>query len=329
MAVARHQAEVSQGPRFLGLGVFLVSLGAVPLAVQLGWIDARGAAGILRLWPLVIIAIGVSIALHFTPYRVIGSVITAAVFGAILGVFLAAGAASPALACTSSTPPAAPAVQSGAFSSDKAQVNVELTCGKLQMTRTAETSWSVGVATTGATPVVRAQPAALDLRSANSRFIGPFPGGTDEHWNVALPASTTVSLGMTLNAASGDIALGEGAVDGISATLNGADASIDLRNATGLDGLSTTLNASSARLYLPSGQFDASVTLNVSSLKLCLAPDAAVAIGYSNVLGSQNFAAAGLQGGGEDWQTPGATVARLHITSNLSSISVDRSGACT
>jgi hypothetical protein len=316
--------------RYLGWGIFLIALGIVPLAVQLGWIDAKTAASVLRLWPLILVGIGLSLVLRMTRYRVIGSALSAAVFGLVVGVFFAGGLASPAFLCTGSQPSAAPVTQTGAFSGAAANVNIELSCGEINLTRGADPGWSVGVATDGAYPVVLADATSLDLRSANSRLVGPFPGGTDEHWQVTLPATTTVGAGVTLNAASGRLAFGNGAVSHVSATYNGADSTLDLRGATGDSSVSATLNASSVRLLLPDTTVEASVTLNVSSMTVCLPPSAGLRVEYSNTIGTDNFAAAGLAGSGENWSTPGigAAVSELHVTSNLSSITLDRSGEC-
>ncbi len=316
--------------RYLGWGVFLICLGVVPLAVQMGWIDAQAAVAVLRLWPLILIGIGLSLVLRMTRYRVLGSVVSAAAFGLVVGVFFAGGLASPAFICTGGQPAAAPVTQTGSFSGSSAYVNIELSCGDISLTRGGDPGWSVGVATDGASPLVRADATSLDLRSASARLAGPIPGGTDEHWRVTLPASSIVGAGVTLNAASGRLAFGNGSVSHVSATYNGADSTLDLRGATGDSGVSATLNASSVRLLLPDTAVQASVTLNVSSLTVCLAPTAGLRVEYSNTLGADNFAAAGLVGSGENWSTAGIVPApsELHVTSNLSSITLDRSGGC-
>lgn len=316
--------------RRLGWGVFLICLGIVPLAVQLGWIDPIAAASVLRVWPFILIGIGASLALRMTRYRVVGGAISGAATGLVLGVFFAGGLASPSVICSGSQPASVPTNQNGTFGSSSADVNIELTCGEINLARSSDSGWSATVASDGGAPVVRGDVASLDLRSANSRFVTPFSGGTDEHWQVMLPASTTISAGVTLNAASGRLAFGEGQVSHISSTFNGADATLDLRGASGASLLSSTLNASSLRLLMPTSPLQANVTLNFSSLTVCLPPTTPLRVDYTNTLGTNNFADAGLVGTGETWATPGsgAALSELHLTSNVSSITLDRTGEC-
>ena len=316
--------------RYFGWGVFLVCLGAVPLAVQLGVLDPKAAAGLLRLWPLILIGIGLGLVLRMTPYRAVGGLIAGGVFGLVVGVFLAGGLSSAAFACTGSQPTASPIISSGSFATGSANVSIELSCGQIDLTRGADPTWSVQVATNGQPPVIAADSSSLDLRSANTRDFAPFGGGSDERWQVTLPATTSISAGVTLNAASGRLAFGNGAVSHVSATFNASDSRLDLSGAAGETSVSSTLNASSLRLVLPDQPIDGSVTLNVSSMTVCVPPTVSLRIQYSNTLGTENFVAAGLQGGGEDWSTPGIVPATttLHITSNLSSITLDRSGEC-
>lgn len=316
--------------RYLGWGVFLICLGAVPLAVQLGLLDAKAATGLLRLWPLILIGIGLGLVLRLTPYRAVGGLIAGGVFGLLFGVFLAGGLSSAAFACTGSQPTASPIASSGSFATGSANVSIELSCGQIDLTRSADPSWNVQVATNGQPPVIEADSSSLDLRSASIRDFASFGGGSDERWQVTLPATTSISAGVTLNAASGRLAFGHGALSHVSATFNASDSQLDLSGAAGDASFSGTLNASSLRLVLPSQPIEGSVTLNVSSMTICVPPTVGLRIQYSNTLGTQNFVAAGLQGGGEEWSTPGIVPAAttLHITSNVSSITLDRSGEC-
>jgi hypothetical protein len=316
--------------RYLGWGVFLVCLGLVPLAVQLAWIDARTAAALLRFWPFILVGIGISLALRITRYQVVGSVISGAATGLVFGAFFAGGIASPSVICAGDQPRSAPATQSGAFDSSSVQVNLELTCGEVDVTRTSAPAWSTIVATDGDSPVVQADASSLDVRSSDARFASPFTGGSNERWHVTLPAAATVSAGLTLNAASGDIALGHGQVSSVSSTLNGSDATLDLTGTSAASSLGSTLNASSMRLILPASPVHANVTLNVSSLTICVPPTTPLAIDYTNTLGTNNFVSAGLVGSGQGWTTAdlGAPTSELHITSNLSSVSLERSGEC-
>lgn len=66
-------------------GVFFIVLGAIPLAVQAGLLDAAVTQQLLRLWPLILIGIGIGLLLRLTPMAAIGGVIVAATAGMLVG----------------------------------------------------------------------------------------------------------------------------------------------------------------------------------------------------------------------------------------------------
>jgi len=313
--------------RYLGWGVFLVCLGIVPLAFQLGWIDAAALSFIIRLWPLIVIAIGLGIVLRRTPYHAVGGVLAAGAFGLIVGAFLAGG--FPGVSSCGGTSGGTPVEQTGSFAGPQADVSIDLTCGSIAVARTADPNWTVSVATTGDAPRIEPAQTSLALKSASGDFP-PLGIGAVETWHVALPATASLNASVTLNAANGDLALGGGPLSEVSATFNGSDSELDLRSSTGGVQLSATLNASSVHLALPEQPVDASLTLNASTLRICVDPSVALRITYSEVLGSQNFAAAGLTMSDGNWVLPEASgpVATLHLTSNVSTATLDRSGEC-
>ena len=50
--------------RFLGWGIFLIVLGAVPLAVRSGIVTADAAGTAVRLWPLLLVGAGIGLVLR-------------------------------------------------------------------------------------------------------------------------------------------------------------------------------------------------------------------------------------------------------------------------
>ena len=52
----------------LNWGIFLVVLGAIPLAVQLRVLDPQLAADLVRLWPLILIGLGLGL-LRLQPHQ--------------------------------------------------------------------------------------------------------------------------------------------------------------------------------------------------------------------------------------------------------------------
>ena len=73
----------------LGWGVFFLTLGLVPLAIRLGWVDPAWFEGIWRLWPLILVGIGIGLILRRTALAAIGNVIVGLTFGLIIGGALA------------------------------------------------------------------------------------------------------------------------------------------------------------------------------------------------------------------------------------------------
>jgi hypothetical protein len=72
-------------------GVALVVAGVVALAVGQGWIDRQAMLELWRLWPLILVALGVAIVLSRTPLAALGILVAALVVGAAAGAALALG----------------------------------------------------------------------------------------------------------------------------------------------------------------------------------------------------------------------------------------------
>lgn len=84
-------ADMHVDSRFLGWGVFFIVLGAVPLAVGQGLIDPATISGWWRLWPLILIGVGVGLILRRTPAHFLGGLIVAATLGLLFGSLIAGG----------------------------------------------------------------------------------------------------------------------------------------------------------------------------------------------------------------------------------------------
>ena len=83
----------------LNWGVFLIALGGVPLAVQQGWADASIAGDLWRLWPLILVGIGLGLILRWTPVAWLGGALVAGrapLPGAADGTMGVAAGAAPA-----------------------------------------------------------------------------------------------------------------------------------------------------------------------------------------------------------------------------------------
>jgi hypothetical protein len=320
----------------LNWGTFFIVLGAIPLAVQAGLLDIAATQQLLRFWPLILIALGIGFLLRVTPLAALGGVIVAATAGMLLGAVLASGVSGVGgfgSACVGTGTGGEVATQDGAFAGGRASIDMELTCVSLSVQRTAGSSWSVEA---GHAPDRRPtiEPAAdrLTLASDSGRAFMPFGDDVRRDWRVSLPQETSLSTSITLNAGSADIGLGGGPLDALSGTFNAADARVDAATATALRTLSMTWNAASGRLALPPISMSGNMTLNASSVTVCVPPDVGVRISHQATLSSDNFDELGMTRSGDAWQTADYASAAeqidLRVSSNVSSIELSRAGGC-
>jgi hypothetical protein len=154
-------------------------------------------------------------------------------------------------------------------------------------------------------------------------------------WDVQLPASAAISANMTLNAAEGGVDLGGGPVAMFNGTFNAADVILDLGEATTPEPapINLTFNASSGKLALPAGSVIGNITLNASSLEICVPESAEARLELESTLASDDLGRSGLIKSGDGWQSAGyataATRIDLSITSTVSSVSVERPEVCS
>ena len=184
-------------------------------------------------------------------------------------------------------------------------------------------------------PVIEGSATNLQVHQGNGAdelFV--FTQQRRSDWTVGLPASPSLAVGVTLNAATGGFDLGAGPVSGLGGTFNASDATLDLGDITTPQpaDLSLTFNASSGTLSLPAGSMTGSMTLNASSLTICLPADAQARLELESTLASDNLGGSGLSSVGDSWQTEGFDTAAsridLHITSTVSSLTLERPEVC-
>src|SRR6476469_4700239 len=71
--------------RFLYWGIFLVAIGGVLVAADVGGLDSGSIADWLRLWPVALVAIGVALVLRRTRFGMAGGMLGAALPGMVIG----------------------------------------------------------------------------------------------------------------------------------------------------------------------------------------------------------------------------------------------------
>lgn len=318
MSIRRH---------WLNWGVFLIALGAMPLLVYWNVLDPSVVRDLVRLWPLVLIALGIGMILRFTPLAALGGVATAAVLGVLIGSLVAGGwggLGSVNIACrTDSGIPVES--RTGTLSGQPSTVTVELNCGELAIDRQPGSDWSVTTQIAGELrPIIEASPDSLRLRNGEGA-----DGSIRRNWNVRLPQATSIGANLTINAGESRVDLGGGPVSTLNGTFNASDSQVVLAGATEVSALNLTYNASSGTVSVPASSGPINVSLNASSLTLCVPAGTGLSVKWDGVLSGQNFAAAGLQTQGNDrWIAGGEGQLLVSIDANVSNLNLDRTGDC-
>lgn len=299
----------------LGWGVFFLVLGAVPLAVQAGILSSEALDRWWTYWPLVLIGIGLGLLLTRTPLEALGGLVVAAAFGLMVGGAAASGiggiAGIPSGVCGPGDGGTPFASSSGPLGS-RAEVDLELDCGDLTVTTTADGQWTLeGTSEDGAAPRLDASQDALEIRSGGD---GPDFLADRAEVSVGLPTASTLDLEVRTSAGTLDVDLAGASLDVLDVELNAGDATLDLAELEAIGGLQVDVNAGSVRIFLPSRSVTGEVAVNAGSAQLC-APDG-VALRLetgSSVLASHDFGGAGLVQGGTTWTTPGFDTAATRI----------------
>lgn len=316
--------------RLLAWGLFLIAVGAVPLAASQGVIPSGFRWW--ELWPLLIVGWGIGLLLRRTPAEALGGVLVAVTLGLMLGGLFAAGW-NVGIACTGSGTGRPFAAQSGAFSGPNATVALELSCGELAVAVSPGSAWTVeGASRDGQPPRITG---SSDGLSVGTRDIGPafFPFDDQrEEWSVTLPTDQSIDLGTTLNAGTARLSLAGAKLGHVSVTVNAGDARVDLSGAT-VGTLSLTVNAGSGRIVFPASSLTGSITVNAGTAGLCVAPGVGVRIFRNDrTLASDNLATSGLSQLGNAWQTPGfdAAASRIELSTsvNAGSLELNPEGGC-
>jgi LiaI-LiaF-like transmembrane region len=318
--------RIRRRPLFWGLG--FVAAGSVALAVQQGYLDRDTVANAWRLWPLILIAVGLSLIAARSRWAVIGTVVSALVIGAIVGGLVAVGG-SFSLACGGSDPVSLTG-HSGTFGSD-ASVSLEMNCGTVEVSMTGGDAWTASVGTTGATqPSVTSDPSSLRIRSADVGGWSVERGR--EKWVIRLPSAPSYSVSVKPNAATVRMDLSGARLDSLSLQPNAGDIHLTLDGAT-LTSFDLEMNAGSASLRVnPSTTLSGDVQMNAGSLELCAASGVAFRITSSGTAFGTTIDGSGLTRDGDTWETANYATAQQRITltvhGNAASFTLNPSGGC-
>ena len=306
--------------RLLNWGVFLVLLGAVPLAVAQGWIPRDLATRAWELWPLLLVGAGVGLILGATPFRALGGIVVSATFGVMLGALIAVGFGGfslGGLGCGGGAS-AAPQIlrESGSFDGGSGSVILEANCTSLDVATEAGAAWRIDVyGTDNARPRVERTAEKLAVRSPNSNIVFPL-GVQRASWLAKLGTATRFgNLTIALNAGDASVDLAGATVSEL--TFNGnavGNTRLDLASAT-VGQLDVTVNAGDVAIVLPTtAGLQGTIEANAASVRLCAPAGVGLRLLVDdNITASDNYDDAGLARNGSTWETPGYASAATHI----------------
>ena len=306
--------------RLLNWGIFLVLLGAIPLAVAQGWIPRDLVARAWELWPLILVGAGVGLILGATPIRALGGIVVSATLGVMLGALIAVGFGGLSvggIACGGAAADAPQILQeSGSFDGGTGRVTLTAICASVEVATGAGSAWSIDVhGTDNARPTVDRANDRLTVRSPNSSVVLPF-GSQGASWRTELGTGTRFEiLVMELNAGDASVNLAGATVSQL--TFNGnavGDTRLDLAGAT-VERLDVAVNAADVAILLPAGaDLRGEVEGNAASVDLCAPAGVGLRLLVDdNITARDNYDDAGLVRSGNAWETPGYASAATRI----------------
>ena len=313
-------------PGLLFWGLFFLLLGGIPLLVRAGALDANVLADAWRLWPLLLVALGVSLILGRTSFGLLGTALAAIVLGIAAGGALASG-----------TNFIGNVGGCGAFGSGTDQrfedqgtfagpvaARFDLGCGSLDLETVSGIDWRVQADYQGTPPTLELSDDAIGLR-------GPSGFGTRRQvWAVDLPPEGTQEIAIDSNASSVTARLGSAELTGFSLDINAGDARIDSTGAH-LGDIDVAANAARVRLRLDADT-TGSLSANAGSIELCVPPGATLRFRVEEQLTfAHDLDDRGLARSGDVWTREGdvgAPVIDLSIQGNAANFSLDPAGGC-
>ena len=251
-------------------GLFLIPVGGITLLVRGGYIDADVLRDAWRLWPLILVGLGLAILLGRTQGAALGTALSGLILGLIVGGALASGSWVGFGVCGGSGATDEVLDRTGAFDGP-ATVAVDFRCGTVDVATEPGAGWQFHGGYDGPPPLVDATATRLDLK---------VPDGSDvkrQVWTVRVAPDRLSELQFDINAASGTARLDGANLARLDVDSNASDVTVNAGGAT-MARLAVTLNAGRLRITLGEGSIVGDVTLNASAMDMCVPPDAGLRI---------------------------------------------------
>jgi hypothetical protein len=311
----------------LNWGAFFIVLGTVPLAYHQGVVSSSAIGEAWRLWPLILVGIGLGFVLSRTPAAFLGGLVVAGTLGLVLGGVFAVG---PNVGCGSGGNNPASVIRDGSFGG-ASTVTMHLQCGSATIATSADDRWHVNATNDGGhAALVNSDSTSLEINSSGDRG-GWTDRGTDD-WQVALPRSSQVSLSSTLDFGDARYRLSQANLSSAAFTLNLGSLHVDLTGAS-VGNLTVSTNLGSAWIELGgSSDLAGDLKTNLGSLDVCAPPELGLQIASTGSLSSSDFSGVGMIRVGGVWQTSNyataAHKANLTVNTSLGSLKLHPAGGC-
>ena len=311
-------------------GVALVTAGAVALAIQSNVIAAEAAREAWRLWPIVLIVVGLAVISARTPFALVATLAAGIVAGGLTGTLVVGWPDGLAIGCGGETDEQITA--DGSFNGASAEVVLDFNCGELHLATGGGSDWSVGARyASGGEPTITSDEGALRVRSNDGPGFMGFADGR-QAWDVTLPAEVRLALDIEANAAASRLDLEGADLSELSLDANAGEAALHLGGAT-VDELTINANAGSLGLIVDGDSaVTGSVEMNAGSLELCVDRDVAIAITIDddNVTFTHDLDSSGLTRQGDTWSSGDGTAhVTLDIEGNAASFTYNPDGGCS
>ena len=308
-------------------GLFLIALGAIPLLVRAGALDAARLTDVWRLWPLALILLGLAVLAGRHRAGLAGIAIAAIGSGALLGSVFVSGPQwiGDVSGCVPSDEALEPSSSRGALAGPT-DVVIEVDCGRADVVAGPGPDWRAEVRSAGAPPVIAAGAGTLELRG---------PSGDGRHrseWDIVLPDQETRSIELRADAATSTLDLTGMTLGSLSVDMDAGDLVIDVGRGV-LDRLDVRLDAGRARItFGSSGATAGELSVNAAALELCVPLEVGLDLRVEEELTfAHDLESEGLAQEGERWTrraTGDAPTIDLRIEGNAASLTLDPEEGC-
>jgi hypothetical protein len=310
-------------------GVAFVTAGAVALAIQSGILERETARQAWRLWPVVLIVIGVAVIASRTPFALIATLLAGLVLGGLGGTFVAGWPDGISVGCGGETDQRIG--EDGSFDGS-GSVALDFSCGELTVAMGDGSDWNVDARyASGARPELTSTDDSLRVAVEGDTVI--FGLADDRQaWDVTLPTDADLDLEVSADAASSRLDLAGASLSGFDLQANAGEVHLDLSGAEAA-GLEVDANAASVGITLDGDSaVVGSIHVNAGSVNLCVPDGAAIEIDMNddNITFSHDLDDSDLVRSGDTWRGGDGTPAiRLDVEGNAASFSFNPDGGCS